>query len=144
MGSEITLTKYCNNRWCGYDGFTDGLTELLPEDDAATANWGAPWHMPTKAQIDELLENCTREWTQLNGVNGSLVTGPNGNTIFLPAAGGRWADQIIQVRQYGNYWSSMKTSSEIYAYELQCKSDSWRWWNGTSRYAGLSVRPVCP
>ena len=62
----------------------DHKIELDPEDDAAFVNWGSSWHMPTAIQIRELLDNCSSEWTTLNGVNGRLVTGPNGNTMFLP------------------------------------------------------------
>ena len=89
MGSNNTLTKYCTDPNYGYNGFTDNLTILLPEDDAATANWGNGWRMPTKEEWQELLDNTTVTWTQQNGVNGRLFTGSNGNSLFLPAAG-RW------------------------------------------------------
>ena len=56
-GSSYTLTKYCNDSSRGYNGFTDNLTELVPEDDAATANWGAGWCMPTVEQFDELFNS---------------------------------------------------------------------------------------
>ena len=68
----------------------DNLTELLPEDDAATANWGSNWQMPSQAQCEELynIDNTTTEWTTLNDVNGWKITSKsNGNSIFLPAAG---------------------------------------------------------
>lgn len=55
--------------------------------DAATANWGSPWRMPTVSQISELINNCSNTWTTQNGVNGRRFTGTNGGTIFLPAAG---------------------------------------------------------
>ena len=55
--------------------------------DAATANWGSTWRMPTSSEIDELISDCTWTWTTLNDVNGYEVTGTNGNSIFLPAAG---------------------------------------------------------
>jgi hypothetical protein len=86
----------------GYNGFTDGKTELGPEDDAAYVNWGSSWRMPTKAQQDELRGNCTWTWTTRNGVNGQLVTGPNGNTIFLPAAGYRCDEVLCDVGSWGN------------------------------------------
>ena len=102
-GEYDSMTKYCTD---GSYGYTDNLTELLPEDDAATANWGMPWHMPTLAQLDELRQNCSREWTQLNGVNGILITGPNGNTIFLPA-GGFFEEGIFYGEgSYCSNWSS--------------------------------------
>ena len=92
-----TFKKYNN------DG---GLTELLPEDDAATVNWGSGWQMPSLDQIDELI-NCnytTTEWTTLNGVNGRKVTSrSNGNSIFLPAAGDRYDTSLSSVGGYGYY-----------------------------------------
>ena len=91
MGSHLTLTKYCNNSEYGYNGFTDGKTVLEPEDDAATVNMGEDWCTPSIDQLDEL-KQCTRKWTEQNGVGGILFTGPNGNQMFLPAAGLAWRD----------------------------------------------------
>jgi len=72
----------------GSDNFIgDGLTELLPEDDAATVNWGSQWQMPSIAQFHELIDNTTQEEKELNGILGTLYTGTNGNSIFLPNAG---------------------------------------------------------
>ena len=81
------FTKYCTNSSYGYNGFTDNLTTLLPEDDAATVNWGTDWRMPSPEECEELYQNTTHTWTTLNGVNGRLFTGSNGNSLFLPAAG---------------------------------------------------------
>ena len=103
-GSYDTMTKYCTISSFGYNGFTDGKTELDPEDDAAYVNWGPSWRMPSKEQQDELQDNCTWMWTTSNGMNGMLVTGPNGNTIFLPAAGSR-SDWLYNVGYHGLYWS---------------------------------------
>ena len=88
-GSSSTLTKYCNNSSNGYNGYTDNLTTLLPEDDAATANWGSDWRMPTNEEWQELYNNTTVTWTTRNGVDGRLFTASNGNSLFLPAAGFR-------------------------------------------------------
>ena len=85
-GSYDTLTKYNND---SRDGTVDNKTVLEASDDAATANWGAAWRMPTHAEQVELNEKCTWIWTTSNGVNGYKVVGPNGNSIFLPAAGYR-------------------------------------------------------
>ena len=76
---DCTLTKYCNNPNYGYNGFTDNLAELLPEDDAATANWGEEWRMPSEDEWEELLSNTTSTWTTSpNGVDGLLFTASNG------------------------------------------------------------------
>ena len=72
--------------------------------DAATANWGSGWKMPTTAQLAELLNNCQWEFTN----SGYKVTGPNGNSIFLPAAGYRYGD-----KQYGNGNAGYYASGEI-------------------------------
>ncbi len=75
-------------------------------DDVATANWGCPWHMPTYGEWQELLGNTTHIWTTQNGVNGRLFTASNGNSIFLPAAGGYWEGDLNNVGSGGYFWSS--------------------------------------
>ena len=141
-GSSITLTKYCNNSSYGYNGFTDNLTTLLPEDDAATANWGADWRMPTKEEWQELYQNTTHTWTTQNGVNGRLFTASNGNSLFLPAAGYRYDSSLYNAGRFGYYWSSSLYTDD--------PGDAWRLYfdlvdyrmNGNYRYFGRSVRAV--
>ena len=142
-GSYYTLTKYCNNSGYGYNGFTDNLTTLLPEDDAATANWGDGWRMPTQAEMQELIDNTTVTWTQQNGVNGRLFTAANGNTLFLPAAGCRYDSSLVNAGSYGGYWSSSLNAGGPYdAWLLHFDSG----YIGMSYYCGRgngqSVRPV--
>lgn len=60
----------------------DSLVTLLPEDDAATANWGSDWRMPTAGEINELINNCEYSWAEVNGVKGVKFTASNGNFIF--------------------------------------------------------------
>ena len=87
-GSSNTLTKYCNDSEYGYNGFTDNLTTLLPEDDAATANWGNDWRMPTKEEWQELIDNTTVTWATLDDfVDVAIYTASNGNSLILPVAG---------------------------------------------------------
>ena len=107
-GSSFTdpqLTKYCNMERLGYNGYTDTLTTLLPEDDAATAYGDSTWCMPTEAQWEELRQNATATWTTLNGVNGMAFT-RNGKSIFIPAGGRRWGDYLERKGKVGYYWSS--------------------------------------
>ena len=106
MGDYNTLIKYCHQSNFGYNGFTDELTELEPADDAATANWGGGWRMPSEAQMRELFnsENTTTEWTELNGIYGRKITGKNGNSIFMPTAGRRHDMGLEITGICGCYW----------------------------------------
>ena len=106
-GDYAQLTKYCNNSDYGYNGFTDNLIALEPSDDAATANWGSCWRMPTKAEFEELFNNTTKTWTTQNGVNGMLFTAANGESLFLPAAGHHQGDVFFHGGRFGAYWSIM-------------------------------------
>ena len=138
-GTETSLTKYCNN---GSYGTLDNKTELEPEDDAAYVNWGSLWRMPTNQQQKELSENCTWTWTTRNGVNGRLVTGPNGNSIFLPAAGFRSNSYGTNVGSGGSYWSR-SLGSKPYNGRVQFFISSVAGWNYIEeRSCGLTVRPV--
>ncbi|MBO6025244.1 MAG: hypothetical protein J6P83_10380 [Bacteroidales bacterium] len=100
-GDGITMTKYNGN---------DGLTVLQPNDDAATANWGDGWHMPSAYDFEELLLYSTIDEIVQDGVFiGLRCTGQNGNTIFFPAAGCRFGDDNSLAHAGGafyNYWSS--------------------------------------
>ena len=142
-GSSSTLIKYCNNSSYGNNGFIDNKTVLDPEDDAAAVNWGGAWRMPTKAEQDELRNNCTWDWTTQNGVNGYKVTGPNGNSIFLPAAGYMFEGTLIGAGSDGSYWSSsLGTGDPVYAYVVDFNS-GYVDWDCYDRYYGFAVRPVC-
>ena len=138
-GSINTLTKYCSGPgW----GFTDNLTTLLPEDDAATANWGSDWRMPTKEEWQELLDNTTVIWTQQNGVNGRLFTASNGNSLFLPAAGYRHIRTLNLAGSKGCYWSSLCGTNYPYAaWNLYFSSGDYGV-GDDARACGLPVRAV--
>ena len=142
-GSYYTLTKYCTQSGYGYNGFVDNKTELDPEDDAAYVNWGPSWRMPTAEQQIELYEKCSSVWTTQNGVYGQLVTGPNGNTMFLPAAGDRWHGSL-NAGSGGDYWSRTLVGSNPYsAWHLYFSSGHWGYWNDSyNRYFGFTVRAV--
>ena len=134
-----TLTKY--NTSSDY-GTVDDKTVLELADDAARANWGGAWRMPTDAEWTELRENCTWTWITKNGVNGYEVKGPNGNSIFLPAAGGRLDDGLYDAGSYGLYWSSSLYSGySDCAWYVDFGSD-YVSRNYVDRYYGRSVRPV--
>ena len=139
-GEGEQLTKYCSSADFGYNGFADNLTRLEPADDAATVNLGNEWCTPTYDQWVELYENTSWDWTKQNGTKGILFTAKNGNTLFLPAAGGRYDDNLFYYNVEGLYWSSelyVVNSVSYYNFNLDFCSMKYG-----SRCSGYSVRPV--
>ncbi len=140
-GSSRSMTKYCTNS--SY-GTVDNKKTLDPSDDVAHVKWGGSWRMPTYKEFQELLDNCTWEWTTQGGKKGYKVTSKkNGNSIFLPAAGCRYGTSLDYEGSYGYYWSAtLFEGNPIYAYSLGFYSgDHGTDWN--TRLYGRSVRPVC-
>ena len=135
-GDRNSMTKYCTDS--DY-GTVDNKTVLDPEDDVAHVKWGGSWRMPTKAEQGELLNKCSWTWTAQNGVNGYKVTGPNGNSIFLPAAGYRDGSDVYMSNDYGFYWLSSLPSNDY----LYFSGDAHGWFKEDARDFGQSVRPVC-
>ena len=134
------LTKYCDNSQYGHDGFVDNLSILEASDDAATANWGSGWHMPSVSEFEELMDNCTLTWTTQNGASGYLFTGSNGNSIFLPAAGYRYDGGLLT--GHGEYWARTNVATmPNYANYLGFYDDD-PFTDYESRHFGYSVRPV--
>ena len=126
----------------------DGKSTLESEDDAATANWGSGWRMPTMAELEELMneDNCT--WTWVENYHGSDLNGyevkskTTAGLLFLPAAGYRWGSLLCGAGGYGYYWSSELFSGYAnYARSLDFYS-SGRYSGGYGRYNGFSVRAV--
>ena len=110
--------------------------------DAARQNWGGSWRMPRASEIDELSNNCIWTWTTQNGHNGYRVTGPNGNSIFLPAAGFRHGSSSGYVGSGGGFWGSTPHESNTRrAFNLRFDSSIRNGGWGSRRY-GYSVRPV--
>ncbi|MBQ6800618.1 MAG: hypothetical protein IJP08_05875 [Bacteroidaceae bacterium] len=133
--------KYCNNSTGDFDYIGSNISGT--QYDVAHVKWGGSWRMPTRDEIKELVNKCTWKWTSLNGVNGQLVTGPNGNSIFLPAAGDRRGTDLHNRGSYGYYWSAtLGGSNGDYAYDLYFLSDGSYWVDWNDRDFGRSVRPV--
>jgi len=138
-GSSTTITKYCV--YSNY-GTVDGKRELELEDDAAYVNWGSVWRLPSKEQIHELRDRGSWTWTTRNGVEGQLVTGPNGNTLFFPATGYRWKNSLDEVGSLGRYWSrTLATYFSTEAVSLFFDGGYWNFWEYERRY-GFTVRAV--
>ena len=110
--------------------------------DVARYRWGGSWRLPTKAEFQELIDKCTWTWTTQGGHNGYKVTGKNGKSIFLPAAGWRSGSSPYDVGERGGYWSSTPDEGGIDgAYGLFFSSSiHYTTWDG--RRFGYSVRPV--
>ncbi len=109
--------------------------------DAARANWGGTSRIPTYAEIEELKNECTWEWTSQGGHNGYEVTGKNGNSIFLPATGYRYGLMLYFDGVSGFYWSSTPHESNTNSYILLFESRFYIL-EHYSRYNGRTVRPV--
>lgn len=129
---ESYATKYCQS---------DGLTSIINQDDAAVINWnnGSLYRMPTLKEINELINLCEWKWTIKENQEGMLVTGPSGNSIFLPA--GSYRDSTGLHDKVGCYWTSDRYSDEYNAYDLFFDK------NGiksiiAARFLGFNIRPV--
>ena len=136
-----TLTKYCDRG--GY-GILDGKISLDPEDDVAHVKWGGKWHIPTSAELHELVDNCTKKWIKLTEeLHAYEFTGPNGNSIILPAAG-EFSQEKLRTDDF-NYWSS-----ELHMHDLPANNHATHAiaieygidFVGLYRYKGYAVRPV--
>lgn len=141
-GSNDSLTKY---NTLSSNGTVDNKIILDPEDDVAHVKLGGSWRMPTEKECSELKTNCVWKWvTNYNGtgMNGRLVTGPNGNSIFLPAAGYRQDTNLHHVGYCGPYWSSsLYADAPVIAYRLYIDS-GYTQVDLDIRCYGFSVRPV--
>ena len=108
--------------------------------DVAHVKWGGSWRMPTENEISELVNKCSSKWTTYNGVKGRLVTGTNGNSIFLPAAHYREGTSVGYLG--GNYWSATQSQNgSDYACGLYFSSGR-IWGVSADRSFGYTVRPV--
>ncbi len=136
FGTENNFSRYNS---------VDGKTVLELEDDAANANWGGSWRMPTIAEFQEIIDNCT--WTYNTENGGYTVTGTNGNSIFLPQTGYYYGSSF-QGDMAGFYRTS---SMSEYSISLSIYVSHWNpdfgmgttYIDGIQRGHGMSVRPVC-
>ena len=137
-GDSQFLTKYSN---------TDRRSQLAPVDDAAHVNLGGGWRMPTVDEFEELINNCTWEWTTLDGVNGYNVTSKKtGNSIFLPITGFRYYADTQFRSIMGVYWtSSLYTGNPNKAWCLEFNFSDIKVHYGnlsSNRFSGRCIRAV--
>ena len=128
---------------------TDRKTQLDLSDDAARANWGGDWRMPTVEECEELvdLDKCTWEWITKDGVNGYKVTGKKtGNSIFLPITGFRFYDSVQFRAINGIYWTSTlytASPSKAWCIEFNFTDVNVHYGNlSSNRFSGRCIRAV--
>lgn len=113
------------------------------EYDAAHVQWGGDWRLPTHDEQQELVDRATWSQDTVNGVAGYRVTGPNGNSIFLPASGGRIGTETHYVTAGGDWWSGDLSQDDP-------NEAHYMWWYGDGhradqdlpRHYGFAIRPV--
>ncbi|MBR5936460.1 MAG: Ig-like domain-containing protein [Bacteroidaceae bacterium] len=144
-GTKKTLTKY--NTIKDY-GTVDNVTVLSMVDDVAANVWGGNWRLPTKEEIEELINNCNWTWTTLNDIYGyvvkSTISGYTDQMIFLPAAGYYYdSSHNLQVGNKGYYWSSsLYSEGPDLSWIIATGSNEIKTAK-SERITGHSVRPVC-
>lgn len=143
----ISSYKWSKNNQDSYIKYndTDNKTTLELSDDAASVIWGGAWRIPTVDEQKELQSKCTWTWAKSKGVYGYLVTGMNGNSIFLPAGGVRIESDIHKVGEAGYYWCrSRDINYHIYAYYSSFAEEGYDSCDSYIRYFGHLIRPVLP
>lgn len=136
--------QYAETR--GQSDYSGTENPLDSSVDTAAQVWGGPWHMPTRAQIEELIDKITFQWVKNykgSGINGALFTAQNGNSVFIPAAG-YWDDgNRLSEKTYCFFWSSSPYSySSDRAVGVQLGNYNTKQIDGIYRKYGISVRPV--
>lgn len=123
-------------------GIIDETGKLTPKYDAACQLWGGSWRLPTKEEVEELVDRCTWTWVTENNVEGCRVVGPNGNHIFLPAAGlSAGTDMLMSDKLYGSYWAAQIGIKDGFAYNLRFGANGGYCYSRYG-YGGQSIRPV--
>ena len=135
-----SLTANMSDQELRAAGIIDASNNLTMQHDAARVNWGGSWRMPTKAELEELVDKCTWTWSEQEGRKGYKVIGPNGNSIFLPAAG--WQNLGFYCGGKGGiYNGSTVLGNSDKAFRILF-SISNHYMQSHFRYFGASVRPV--
>ena len=137
------LIKYCSRQMDGLEGFTDNLTELQLQDDAAKANMESGARIPSKEEWQELKDHTTHDYAEINGISGRRYTGSNGKSIFIPFAGYINNESMNDDSFYGYYWSNaLYTNVPNYAWVFVCGEGGCNINSQQTRILGASVRAV--
>ena len=138
-GEVATKAEYTPRNSITFKRMTHGDVSGKAQEDEATANWGGAWRMPKVSEVHELINQCRWTLTELKGVKGYEVVGPNGNSIFLPAAG----SSLNIPGEGGYYWSSTPDDSDIdHSYNLYYDTEGLVGVFYYDRFYGQSIRPV--
>ena len=141
-GEISTKSSYDENNSTTYEKKIGDIAGN-PTYDVARAEWRGSWRLPTRADFQELLSNCTWEWTTHDGHEGYKVTSKkNGNSIFLPAAGWRFGTSSHYQGSCGYYWSATLDESDTYNSRTLYFYEDLRGTHWSTRSLGHSVRPV--
>ena len=145
-GETKPKNEYTQNNYSYYNSNTATYTNIGDdisgtEYDAATMNLGSDWRMPTMDEFQELLDKCTWEWAQINGMNGYKVTAENGNSIFIPAAGSNNYSWTQNERT--NYYTATRIGDTFDDVMYIWSSSTYKpRISNTLRYHGYPIRPV--
>ena len=136
------LTAQKNNLQLESEGIINSEGILTIPYDAAHANWGATWRIPTKEEFEELIDKCNWSWINCSGTTGYEVTGPNGKMIFMPAAGYRYGELLCYSDKFGAYWSATVFKGILKNAFYLDFFNNYRYVGSYTRFYGRSVRPV--
>lgn len=150
-GETATKSSYDKDNSIAYNkDFTKLLLDKIIESsgilksshDVASKKLGKEWHIPTRMECEELIKECVWTWTNYGGHAGYKVTGPNGNSIFLPAAGDRNGNIVGYEGKCGRYWtSSVNENIDNFCYSLNFYNGNYCVdWN--EPFSGRCIRPV--
>ena len=146
-GKKKFASDWRDYKWYSEGVFTKYITlgaTLELEDDAAHTNIGGDWHIPSREQIKELLDNTTRKWATLDGVSGMTFTSTKDTSkyIFIPAEDDAWNGSVEGIGYYGGIWSSMLSNGYVICGKYLYFYSDFAYLDFGSRYRGLSVRGV--
>lgn len=157
-GEVVTKNDYTESKYkftyidsygCVEYSLPEGLSDISgTKYDAATANWGKEWRMPTKLELMELEDQSTAVWTSYNGIDGMRIIGPNGNSIFLPSGGYRSEYGGKGKGGSGKYWTSTTDNgwsnkgAFIYSWGRDALGNKSVGINAEIKYLGMPIRAV--
>lgn len=140
----VNLGLASGTKWAAFNAsLDDGSSHFsVANPTEAMASWQGTWRLPTRQDWEELMADCFWSWDIQNGMQGMLVAGPNGNTIFLPADGYKAQGQLMAYNDYGAYWASEEASASPGSYWSLFFGMDFVYWNPLHQSCGASLRPV--